>query len=480
VTSEEGHGSTFWFTVSLGNRVQPPVSGRDCLVDPRGLRALAVDDNRTNREIIQAQLASWYLRPDVADSAVQAMEMLRKAAEAGEPYRFAILDMHMPHIDGMELARNIKADPITREVILISLSSISDQFRPDQMSEVGFSACLTKPALPSQLYDAIVDSLAAADKHEKPSPIVASTSAQKEPLGEIHVLLAEDNEVNRLVASEILQQAGCICAMVLNGREAVEEALRNPYDIILMDCQMPEMDGFEATRLIRKAESESADQPHRPIIALTANAIKGDRENCLAAGMDEYVTKPIEPAELFRAIHAVLPGAARVRSSPPPLSERVNVTAPESRPPSSVPPVDLDSLLARCMGSREIAAKVLGIFSATSMKDIEALVESVKRGDAKAVANSAHKIKGSAANISAEGVRRVAAEIEQLARADALAQTEEWVGRLHCEIEDVRGYLGTALDKLSAAGGLAPSKSNSFADRRSASPGSAAVPPLPT
>ena len=196
------------------------------------------------------------------------------------------------------------------------------------MSELGFSACLTKPALPSQLYNAIVDSLAADEKHDKVAPAVATVPAQEVPLTNLRVLLAEDNEVNRLVASEILQQAGCICTMVVNGREAMDEALKNSYDIILMDCQMPEMDGFETMRLIRQAERASNDSVHRPIVALTANAIKGDRENCLAAGMDEYVTKPIEPAELFRAIRTAMPKVERARIiSSPARSDKTRAAA---------------------------------------------------------------------------------------------------------------------------------------------------------
>jgi CheY-like chemotaxis protein/HPt (histidine-containing phosphotransfer) domain-containing protein len=247
--------------------------------------------------------------------------------------------------------------------------------------------------------------------------------------------------------------------MVVNGREAMDEALKNPYDVILMDCQMPEMDGFEATRLIRQAETASKDNLHRPIVALTANAIKGDRENCLAAGMDEYVTKPIEPAELFRAIRTVMPKMSRVPTSPPSVRKAtspVRDSMVESTGASSVPPVDVESLRARCMGSSEIAGKVLATFGATSPGDIETLVECVKKGDAKAVANAAHKIKGSAANISAEGVRRAASEIEKLARADELSQTEECLGRLNNEMEEFRAYLGTALDKLGAPASDAP------------------------
>jgi signal transduction histidine kinase/DNA-binding response OmpR family regulator len=480
VESEEGKGSTFWFTARLGQRKNMQLSGRDSRVDPRGLRALIVDDSHINREILQAQLKSWALNPDAADSALRAMEMLRGAAQSGQPYRFAILDMHMPNVDGMQLARQIKSDPTTRDVILISLSSLSDQMRPAAMGRLGFSACLTKPALPSQLYNAIIDSLAATDSVVAHALALAAEQAidqlssqpavqpsdqpldpplalpeylpapevQAPQLPGVRVLLAEDNEINRLVASELLQQTGCLCTIVVNGREAVEEALRNPHDVILMDCQMPEMDGFEATRAIRDAESKDPLRPHRAIIALTANAIKGDREQCLAQGMDGYVTKPIDPIELIQTIRLFLP-AERSGGVKPTLDRQVQASIPPApADPAGGPPVDVVSLQQRCLGNRKIAAKALSKFDSIMSVDVRSLTDSVQRGDAKAVAASAHKIKGAAANVSAGALRRIAADLEALARADELAQTQSAIEQLHHEMERFRQYLSTALSQL--------------------------------
>jgi signal transduction histidine kinase/DNA-binding response OmpR family regulator/HPt (histidine-containing phosphotransfer) domain-containing protein len=478
VESEEGNGATFWFTARLAKRSVPATIRREARVDPRGLRVLAVDDNMTNREILHAQLQSWSLRADVADSAAQAMGMLTAAAQSGEPYRFAILDMHMPQVDGLQLAKLIKDQPETRDTILISLSSISSPMTPSTMSGLGFSVCLTKPALPSQLYNAIVDSLSATD--QGPSIVVQDEAQARLPGAKI--LLAEDNEVNRLVASELLQLAGCICTMVVNGREAVDTALRENFDVILMDCQMPEVDGFEATRLIRQAEKTDPARRHRPIVALTANAIKGDREQCLAAGMDGYLTKPIDPSELFRTIIEFIPaerladmansastptladpaveGSAPVQPPAAPLQEHSTEVqqqstepAPSDAPvalnPGDPPPVDIASLRQRCMGNRKIAAKALSKFDSNMPQDVAALDESVRRGDAKSAAASAHKIKGAAANISAEGLRRISAELEKLARADEMSQTEAYLTQLHQEVERFRQYVATALGELS-------------------------------
>jgi signal transduction histidine kinase/CheY-like chemotaxis protein len=306
VESVPGKGSTFWFKIELTKRAASNPVRREIHCDPRGLRVLAVDDNHTNREILQAQLQNWSLRAEVAASANEALAMLNAAAVAGDPFCFAVLDMQMPDTDGLQLAEAIKTDPATKDLILISLSSMSEQPKLEKMNQLGFSACLTKPVLPSQLYKTIVDSLSVGEKGNRTTDAPEVSENGSSRLTGVHVLLAEDNEFNQLVACELLKQQGCDCKVVVNGKLAVEEALRTECDVILMDCQMPEMDGFAATRLIRKAEESAKTGKHRPIIALTANAIKGDREACLAAGMDGYITKPIEPKELFQTIRSFL------------------------------------------------------------------------------------------------------------------------------------------------------------------------------
>jgi signal transduction histidine kinase/CheY-like chemotaxis protein/HPt (histidine-containing phosphotransfer) domain-containing protein len=450
VDSEEGHGSIFWIKLRVEKRATLPSQVREIGVDPRGLRALVVDDNSTNREILQAQLTSWRLQADVAGSASEAIEMLESAVANGAPYRFAILDMRMPKVDGMQLAGEIKSNPRTRDVILISLSSMGDPLKTEEMNRVGFAACLTKPALPSQLFDAIVDSLAA---HEKPANVAAAAAppaAASIRLDGIRILLAEDNAVNRFVASELLTNLGCVCLMAENGHEAVEMALGETHDVILMDCQMPELDGFEATRNIRKAEKAAGNGTHRPIIALTANAIKGDRELCLAAGMDDYVTKPIEPVELFSAIRRHLPAdrrAAIIGQPNPATSNAASVSVKTTDQPIA-PPIDLNTLQQRCMGNHKLASKALKIFESSLATDVGVLLESVSKGDAKAAAASAHKIKGSAANVSAEQVRAVAGELEKLAKADSLAQASDSLDQLDREMRRFKEYLSTALGEL--------------------------------
>jgi two-component system sensor histidine kinase/response regulator len=465
VESVEGRGSTFWFTARLETSQLDRPARREIKVDPRGLRVLAVDDNNTNREILRSQLESWSLRASCAGNARQAMQMMRDAARLGDAYRFAILDMHMPETGGAELARWIKADPALRDVILISLSSIGDHVTPQMMEQLGFARCLTKPAVPSFLYDSIVDCLAAETPRGRRDDWGIPQPAPAARLDGALCLLAEDNEINQMVAAELLQQSGAVCEIAADGKQAMERALSKKFDFILMDCQMPEMDGFEATRQIRLAEKEAANGYRRVIIALTANAIKGDRELCLAAGMDGYVTKPIDPAELLRTIVDLVP-ALRIGGHPSlsavpveakrTVEQPVSAGEPATAPPDGRPvPIDIISLEKRCMGNRKLAAKALTKFETIVDADLQMLQQGIRDGDAKSVAASAHKIKGAAGNISAEDVRRIASEQEALGKQDQLVTAQASLEQLQSEVERFRQYLASALADLSGPGVVA-------------------------
>jgi signal transduction histidine kinase/CheY-like chemotaxis protein/HPt (histidine-containing phosphotransfer) domain-containing protein len=450
VESEEGKGSKFWFTARLAKRASSKVNA-PMRVDPRGVRALVVDDNATNLEILQGQLSRWSLRASVADSAAKAMNILREAADGDDAYRLAILDMHMPGEDGAQLAQQIKNNPATREVVLIGLSSMANELKPAEMTRLGFAAWLAKPALPSSLYDAIVGSLASDSKGGGALSLEEANPVAEQRLVGINVLVAEDHEINRLVASELLRQAGCEVTLVVNGREAVEAVKREFFDVILMDCQMPEMDGFEATGAIRKAETSTTPSRHIPIIALTANAIKGDQENCLASGMDDYVPKPIEPAQLFAAIRRQLP-AQKLKLQPSPAT----VNAPAKTPtieatPSQDKPIDIESLRRRCLGNRRLAAKAMEMFGSSIGSLVDELANHLQANDASAAAAVAHKIRGAAGNVSAESVRRIAGAMEELAKQDSIAQAQAAVAGLRDELQRVQGFIADALKETPPA-----------------------------
>jgi len=322
VESKVGEGSRFWFTLPLPVDLTP----RDTApidLDMTGVRVLCVDNNPTNLLILREQLNSWGLRNDSSSSGEGALNLLRAAQSAGDPYHIAILEQQMPIMDGEELARAIKADAKLKHIALVLLTSIGVRGDAIRMKQAGFSACLTKPARSSQLLNALitawgdqefVGSAEFVTHHsaaEGRKSIFAGERAQ--PVFSARVLIVEDNAVNQMVAARLLEKLGCRVDVAANGREAVEMLSLLPYDAIFMDCQMPEMDGFEATQEIRRREGSGV---HRPIIAMTANAMVGDRERCLDAGMDDYVSKPIRKADLTQALERHLPKNLRPDMAP--------------------------------------------------------------------------------------------------------------------------------------------------------------------
>ncbi len=279
-----------------------------------GARVLCVDNNPTNLLVLREQLNSWGLRNDSSNSAEGALNLLRAAQSAGDPYQIAILEQQMPIMDGEELARTIKADAKLKDTALVLLTSIGVRGEAARVKEAGFWACLTKPARASQLLNALITAwgnqklVPSAEfvTHHSAAEGRASIFAAEpsQPVFSARVLIVEDNAVNQMVAARLLEKLGCRVDVAANGREAVEMVGLLPYDAIFMDCQMPEMDGFEATQEIRRREGSSF---HHPIIAMTANAMLGDRERCLDAGMDDYVSKPIRKADLTETLERHLP-----------------------------------------------------------------------------------------------------------------------------------------------------------------------------
>ena len=310
VESTPGKGSTFRFTVRLKVRplpLQPKVASH---VELKGIRVLIVDDNATNRNIVHHQVLSYGMRSVCAENGQNALELLSKAAAMGDPYELAILDMMMPGMSGLELARAIKADPPIASVQIIVLTSVSQDYDTEAMHRHGISAYLTKPIRQSRLYDCIASALG-AQSGEDPQLMSESSDGDKaDSFPGARVLLAEDQPVNQEVARYMVESFGCRVEVVSNGQEALDALSKTPYDLVLMDCQMPELDGYAATRIFRERETQKAKNQsgrpqviHRtPIIAMTAHAMQGDREQCLAAGMDDYLSKPFNQDRLFAVL----------------------------------------------------------------------------------------------------------------------------------------------------------------------------------
>jgi len=314
VDSDPGKGSTFWFNIRIEKQTgpaEPPpqIYFRD-LFD---LRVLVVDDNATNRQILRHQLFAWKMQKGSAANGYEALELLRAAAADKKPYDLALLDMQMPEMDGMTLARAIKADPAIASTRLIILTSMGHMHTQDELKAAGVDAYLIKPVKQSRLFDTLVDVLGRAAAETAfvppaPAPLAAAVPgeapAAPAPPGSARILLAEDNPVNQKVALAQLKGLGFGADPAGNGHEVLSALRRLPYDMVFMDCQMPDMDGYEATRQIRLAEQAGTATWHSPmrIVAMTANAMTGDREKCLAAGMDDYLSKPVRKAELQAAL----------------------------------------------------------------------------------------------------------------------------------------------------------------------------------
>jgi signal transduction histidine kinase/CheY-like chemotaxis protein len=307
VDSEAGRGSTFWFTVTFVKAAAPvkvavPASARTL----HRARALVIDDNATNRQILRTQLQSWGLRVDEADGGPAGLTCLRAATGSGDPHRVILLDMQMPGMSGLDVARTVRAEPDTRDLPMILLTSWIEPSLSAASLEAGVSACLPKPVRPRRLLEALAAVLEPKTPSSRPEAgTVAAVAPAVTPGVRGRVLAADDNAVNKKLITRLLEKAGYIADAVDNGREAVEAVTRVEYDAVLMDCQMPVMDGFEATSVIRAAASGRGRRV--PIIALTASAMQSDRERCLAAGMDDYLTKPIKPTELAEVLTRWVP-----------------------------------------------------------------------------------------------------------------------------------------------------------------------------
>ncbi len=348
--------------------------------------------------------------------------MTLTAAAAGNAFRLVIVDLQMPEMDGEQFARTVKTYGALRATPSHLEPPLIDQVDAERVLTAGFAERLTKPLLQSQLFDAIQRVLAGArassarKSEECRRPTSLSAAARCEVAKrEARVLLAEDHEINQQLVAETLRIAGFQCEIVPDGDLAVHAALQRPYDLILMDCHMPEMDGFEATRRIRQQEKAGRLPGRRygplPIIALTANAMTGDREACLAAGMTDYLSKPFAPDQMIRTINAHLTSAAN--DDRPVAAESPAHTA--TAEPAC--PFDNEALLERCMGNRPFMERMIAKFRDRLGSDLEQIERSIAAGDPRAVERQAHALKGAAANLSAETLRAAAAKLETVSRS---------------------------------------------------------------
>ncbi|MBP7637762.1 MAG: response regulator [Kiritimatiellae bacterium] len=424
VESEEGKGSEFSFTVRLTKQAGGVKADALMSADLHTVRVLVVDDNATSREILTTYLASWGMRPAETSDGPSALKMLVRAIESGDPFQIAILDMQMPIMDGEMLGLAIKADERLASIRLVMLTSLGIRGNPRHYIDIGFSACLTKPARHQELKRVLA--MALSDGRDSAPHYPQETVKRQTPeellaqLSEIkaRILLVEDNITNQQVALGILKKLGLRADAVANGAEAVKALASLPYDLVLMDVQMPVMDGLEATRQIRSPQSVVLN-PSIPVIAMTARAMQGDQEKCLAAGMNDYVSKPVNPQSLARVLAKWLKTVKDGQKSEAGPSE--GMARQSEMPPPDLPVWDSAGLMERVMEDRDLAIAVLDGFPEDILQRIQTLKASLESGDTAGVDRQAHAINGAASIIGGEALRAAALEIEKAAKAGDLA-----------------------------------------------------------
>ena len=440
VQSTPGMGSTFWFTARFEKQSQVSAEAERSSADLRGAHVLVIDDNQTNRRVVRLQLKSWGIQSEEACNADDALTLLRRARDQQRPFDLALLDMQMPTVDGLELARRIHADPTLADTKLIVMTSLGIADRDAQLSAAGVSSYLTKPVKQSRLHAAVLSALAGraggssrvATHAAPPVPQVASPPppAEDPPRRSklhAHILVAEDNPVNQKVLLRQLAKLGCRADAVGNGSEALAALARIPYDIVLMDCQMPEMDGYTAARELRRRQKEGT-RVH--IIALTAHTMQGDREKCLAAGMDDYLGKPVN----LEALEQKLQDWAVQRQI-----EELEKT----QPPEATAPLDMKMLAENGEQQPAVIRELMKLYLQYGSKQIEQLRQAVHSNAVGEVEIVAHSLMGASMNFGMHAMVKPLRQLEAIARAGHLTNANSYFDKVVHEFARIQSFLTT-------------------------------------
>jgi len=428
VESEPEKGSTFCFTIPFECLPEREPMERVSYEDIRGMLMLIVEDHRTSRTVLREMLSCFGCRTIEASSGSEGLRLLRQAVTSGERVQFAFLDANLPDMNGFEVARAIQQDELLRPTRLIMLTSVGARGDAARAQEAGISAYLTKPVKQSQLLDAVVTVLGVGGEENigQQQLVTRHTLAEDRRKHTAHILLAEDNEVNQKVAERMLTKAGYIVDVADNGVEALRALERHGrYDLVLMDIQMPEMDGFETTAAIRRDKRWEGI----PVVAMTAHALKGDEERCLSAGMDDYLTKPIQPEKLFSTIERWT-GTGAISLTEHPKSEKKTREGP----------IDVDKALERFDGDAEFFREIVAEFLGMLPEQLGTLRAGAQNGDGTTIERAAHTLKGAAANIGAEKVRDTALQLEEIGRAGELSAIEAVLRQLEADLERLKDF----------------------------------------
>ncbi|OQX96426.1 hypothetical protein B6I21_01075 [candidate division KSB1 bacterium 4572_119] len=433
VRSVPGKGSTFWFTIKMKKQSVDKVAivdENDIVQLLQNCRILVVDHNATNRHVLKSILSSWECKSDVVPDAGRAIEKMSSAAKNNEPFNIAILDKHLPDMDGEALGEKILKDEYLAETKIILMTSIANRNEKKRLEENGFKSYLTKPIKQSQLYNCLMTLIGQKQMG------VSASQGDKTPgrisdskLGTVKILLVEDNVINQKVALKMLEKMGCTTDAALNGKEAIKLLEKNDYSLVLMDVQMPEMDGFEATKIIRSHKSNVKN--HKiPIIAMTAHAMKGDRERCMNIGMDDYVPKPIKPVELATALNRWIGGKNFKNKLTKEKKNRVRAEL-----------FNIDEFLERIGGDKKFCQELIDLFLVELPRMLKSLRDGLEKEDAELVHRMAHTIKGAAGNICAPKLENATRQLEINSKKGDLNEGFELLEKIQKEFQDLKEVL---------------------------------------
>ncbi|MCP5126535.1 MAG: response regulator [Gammaproteobacteria bacterium] len=451
VTSVEGQGSCFWFTAIFDKPLHQTGGEETPDADLHGLRVLVVDDKLSNRLIVTEQLARWRLRYEETGSAQEALTLLREAHAAHDSFHLLITDMQIPDMDGMTLGAVVKADPDLCNTILIMLTSMGQRGDAKKLANIGFAAYLTKPTRPDQLYDCLTTVVDQAYvSRQIPAPLVTRHSLREARCLPLRILVVEDNEINQIIVLKLLEKLGHRADVAANGQEALAALKTRPYDLVLMDIEMPVMNGLEAASRIRSGQAHVAD-PQMPIIAMTAHTEHEEQERCLKAGMNDHIGKPIDRKMLSQVLERWYPG----RSGTPKTvsqtnNEQTRADADDQWP--EIPGIDTRLGLLRIGEDHSLYQRLLDRFVETQSGIATVIRMAVTEDDLDRARRLAHNIKGAASNLGASELEAAARRMEQVLAEDQPRQIEEVLANFEQSLTQLTHHLQSLPDRKPQSG----------------------------
>jgi signal transduction histidine kinase/CheY-like chemotaxis protein len=423
VESQVGRGSTFHFGASFGLRQHQPTAVTHDEQSLENLPVLVVDDNATSRYILDVMLSNWHMQPRLVDSGKAALEELERALRQRKPYDLMLLDVIMPEMDGFQLAEEMQRRGMMNDTQIIMLSSSTQKGNADRCRALGIRTYLKKPIIQSELFNAIIETINARPVVEtnKAHEIVTNQTIYSRPL---RLLLTEDNPVNQMFAVAILEKKGHSVRIANNGQEALDILAKDSFDAILMDIQMPVMDGLEATRRIRAQEKSTGK--HIPIVAMTAHAMQRDKDECFSVGMDHYVSKPIRTEHLFEILDSISPSSEPVAEHQVRVEPTLKFDSPKPQPfPADSTVFNRAEALEQCLGSEDMLGQLARVFLQNADQMLAAIEQAIQSQDAAALHRSAHTFKGAVGNLAAKKAYDAALRLEQMGRGKDLSRAGE-------------------------------------------------------